>query len=1521
MKKVLALILSLIMLISVLTVPAFADEREITVMYNGEKLEFDVPPMLINDRTMVPMRAIFEALNANVYWSDYNETVTGVSTTGSKIVTSIGSKTATINDKAIEIDSPPVLINGRTLVPLRFISESFGCEVGWDDATYTVTIKENVGNSMIVIDTTSYSTLGTWTDIGSHVLRARTDGSKPQGPEQDAVATFRVGSSGTYKVWVRAIDYAENQQGARYFNIKVNGNQLEKTFGQHGVQGFVWEDAGTIELQRGQMNELRVVDTAGFYARLNGIIITGDLDFVPSGDDFDKWKDYLLTDASDAAYTPPNFPQWANGVINETQVETIENDTFKINFYKGFAARGGVVQNEIFMKRNGAWTLVKDRTEDLGVLAMRAVDTEVATAAPSVFKITDVPLELFKTKFDSPNGEISTSTKLYYKSGKPEWLIPNSLVKVDEKTVKLGVSSENVDGTLTFSFDDLADDPKVTFEANMKTNGAYSFTYFSGDDFKDDSFEKVTAPLHYTQKEIPGDSSVIGESSMFTPMIAFTFNQDGKTFTKGITVDPTSVREYVARAGDQDFGGLFRSPNGNARAQIVAPIFGTEQCKFKAGDYYKFSYRILYSDLGGYETMKHVAEDLFNCVDLRENYYSSLNETIYNHHDLIMDDLYSGWDEEQKAFIYTESDGTSRPSSQSNFLALIGQYLLTEDEEFLDERAIPSLAFALTRASNSIETTDELEVKLDMGLTPHSGSAYVGMYQASQGRMPYLLNGALKINEISPNSSTTVHYLPLSYQALNGLTGTDEYNVDIVETAEAFIAELFDPQFKVNAAFVHESMNHMLNIFIRGYEETNNERYLKAATIVGEYIMQQIWTTGYQNDYATTDYTVDPEYTKNLHLTNDANILASWWFGLKRWRIGNPPGVFTAAKDCENQIIEESAPGYMAARTGMGTEHGATPSHAKSIYMNMWAGTILRLAKYTGDEFFATQARNAVLARSANYPGYYNDRLSLHDKRYEYPYEGPDFNMIFWHQVPAYLALLEDFLVNDTWYRSEKNIDFPGITYTGYAFFDTNQYGFAPGKFYDEEDMWLWLDRGIIEPDSVLVNYLPAKKDGTLAVALMNTDDKDLTTTITLGEKIPNASTFNEKATLLDKDGKKSTVDVVNGKFTVTIPAKGIMSVIMHPDVKKPSWVKDYTVSNRLGDTVSAFIDGSAFLLQFNDKYYHAFMCSEKFTDEVSSVTYTYKFGGQTYTETDSVYPFEALVKVPASSGEFTYTVKATGVNGETIDCGGGKLSPLTNKQVAPFDGNLVQDPVYSKLDFAPKYLSLGGIGAGSKLIRLVVSCEDLGTLASVSENDLIGCKVKGIFTWNETKEKRLLDSVVVGAEKRDSGFILIVKPYGAITFDTVSETNYTYSNILFMDPNEDSALHKIDGEDKAVKAAPKEEKATLPETFDSFEIKAAGFGNHQNVFRFIVNTSDIPFKVDDDTLRRVKIKLVGTTSAGVVETYYGTIKGNEMRDGGVAVTILVNAPDDFPKERYNLSNGFYTSFVLTLSEPDPLPI
>ncbi len=111
----------------------------ITVLLDGNPLSFDVPPQLINGRTMVPLRVIFEALGATVYWDDATQTVTAVK--GATIVElTIGSDTMYHSGDKAFLDSPACLIDGRTLVPARAVAEAFGMLVDWDDTTHTVTI-------------------------------------------------------------------------------------------------------------------------------------------------------------------------------------------------------------------------------------------------------------------------------------------------------------------------------------------------------------------------------------------------------------------------------------------------------------------------------------------------------------------------------------------------------------------------------------------------------------------------------------------------------------------------------------------------------------------------------------------------------------------------------------------------------------------------------------------------------------------------------------------------------------------------------------------------------------------------------------------------------------------------------------------------------------------------------------------------------------------------------------------------------------------------------------------------------------------------------------------------------------------------------------------------------------------------------------------------------------------------------------------------------------------------------------
>lgn len=113
----------------------------IDVEVNGKKLFFDQPATLINDRTLVPMRVIFEELGATVSWDNATETVTAVKD-GKTIKLKIGSNIMTINGETKTLDVAAAIKNDRTMVPVRAVSESLGAKVDWDGANSRVIINK-----------------------------------------------------------------------------------------------------------------------------------------------------------------------------------------------------------------------------------------------------------------------------------------------------------------------------------------------------------------------------------------------------------------------------------------------------------------------------------------------------------------------------------------------------------------------------------------------------------------------------------------------------------------------------------------------------------------------------------------------------------------------------------------------------------------------------------------------------------------------------------------------------------------------------------------------------------------------------------------------------------------------------------------------------------------------------------------------------------------------------------------------------------------------------------------------------------------------------------------------------------------------------------------------------------------------------------------------------------------------------------------------------------------------------------
>lgn len=118
---------------------SLAQTAAIKVFIDGAPLVMDTPPIIDQGRTLVPLRAIFEALGAEVNWNGADQSVTAIKDDLS-LYLKIGSRNAVKNGVPVVLDVPPQIVNSRTLVPLRFVGETLGADVDWVADTRTVLI-------------------------------------------------------------------------------------------------------------------------------------------------------------------------------------------------------------------------------------------------------------------------------------------------------------------------------------------------------------------------------------------------------------------------------------------------------------------------------------------------------------------------------------------------------------------------------------------------------------------------------------------------------------------------------------------------------------------------------------------------------------------------------------------------------------------------------------------------------------------------------------------------------------------------------------------------------------------------------------------------------------------------------------------------------------------------------------------------------------------------------------------------------------------------------------------------------------------------------------------------------------------------------------------------------------------------------------------------------------------------------------------------------------------------------------
>ena len=1116
-----------------------------------------------------------------------------------------------------------------------------------------------------------------------------------------------------------------------------------------------------------------------------------------------------LEEALSFAFTPNDgasglvseFPSYALEQKEPTESVTLENEQTKVVFYKVPTSKGQVVQNEIYSKTDdGEWVKTNTREEPLGHYLLRA-DSALSTVSEDKM--------VFETQHTAnDNSTVSYKGENPYLAGLGKWLVPIEYTKDGNKVTLVFADTNGASLSAEWCLEEDNAAPLVSATITALDGGYYSLGSFEGKDFSATEYSDAVAPFRVIGKRVHPEICSLNEQFLFTPMGCYTLNENNgyttSAVTKGVVADPDYIPLRWVYQNNTLFGINMKTAEGTHRGTLFAPNMGSEESQMDANQSYTVKYRVISSVSDWFQNYKFVAQELFDVKDYRQNTYSTLNQAIFNTRKLMMDDTYGGWDNEMMGHYNMEAIHTV---SSANPMQALQDYLLSEDEEILEKRAIPTIASFLTRSNLHFNpetkefgsTTNWVEREKEHDSIGYPNNAYnanvtAGLYEMTGGNVPYLYELGLEKGEqdvysgyssIAPFSNTLNLYL---------YTNEEIYLEQAVEMADAYLENVVyadKTELPAWKEFVYTSYYPNLGSLIDIYEVTKDEKYLDAAEYVAQMMVTALWVPGIDGDKKTEPVKINyidgmktGEVQVHPYLYGKQGSYTIFWQGDKTFRIGD----HRSASDYHTPLYEKqgTAENWMHSRVGLGLEQASTFDDISSnIIMQSFAGDFMRLSAYTGEDMFANAARNAIVGRFSNYPGYYQSFVYTLPFEADYPYSGPDYSQIYWHHIPAFLAMLEDFLINQTMAWSDNRISFPSLRQQGYAYFNSNQYGHKSGTFFDQTDMWPYLAENTIDSGHLQIDWMAARKDGMLGIALMNESAEDVTTTVSLLDGIPGGKTFTGTATLFDKEGNKSQINVENGKFEITVPAKGLKAVtIAIPEIKAPAFAENSYLTYgdyEIGATASVHKNGKGYVLQVNPENYFAYVYVSDMPEQVKEVQMTYSVGDVTKTVTDNKYPFEFIVKAESAEDEFQYALSATLSDGSNASYGSATLMPkaLSDQNNKHYTGvvegisKTTATVVYNGngAQFEPKDVVYTRRGRSGTDFRFAVNKPLLSDIGDTAEA-FVGLPVAGNVVSNGVTTR--VFTVITSAEIKGNEIVLSVAETPEITTKIYGNTSFS---------------------------------------------------------------------------------------------------------------------------------------------------
>ena len=928
---------------------------------------------------------------------------------------------------------------------------------------------------------------------------------------------------------------------------------------------------------------------------------------------------------------------------NQTALGKIENENLRVTFIPAMRAGQATVRPVVSAKTSSGWTSapLDPSAESYQILSSdNALKMKIAGFHPCWTKGADGS---------------SDAAKVIWNAGEGCEAIVRSVTQLDHQRLKLSFYP-SANGVLEATWELKPGDKtiRVALEFTASVDGQYSLGYFL---FNRKPFEEVDAlllPMLVQTRRFPSKDYTLLQTQSPTPVSLMQIGCGNSELTWGVSGDPASTPFEFPIPAKPRYGLHIRNPQGLVQPSIYGPIIGTPEAQAKVGEPVKFAFRVLVQPGDWYAAYRTVADEVFGLRDYRINGTVSLTQAALNMIDLYMDDVYGGWWDRAKAPYQVES---KNGSTQSSPMTAVSLYRLTGDPGIYQRRTLPTLEFMLSRSGPHFspipeDTGSYAKGSMNGPVNIYGSATYGGIWEIMNRRTSAFREIALPKDTV--RQTTTQQNFKTHNQPFDEWLGRYLFTADksalarAIREADDYIKNCINTppadEPGINPFFLMSYVPAWEGL-LRLYEVTKEKRFLDAAVVGAHMVMTGMWT---QPTPVLEDVTIHPGGF--LHGDKLDHML---YKGSDGFRLGWPRQA--------GDTPEKSVPGWLTSNVGLGFEQPGTYTYkdngGRMILQAPWAAAFLRLAQYTGDQKFETYARNAVVGRWSNYPGYYYTAFSDLAQNPRYPYVGPDMGFFYYHHIIVHLSWVLDYLVSEAALRSKGGIQFPALRQFGYAYFDNLIYGHAPGEVLGQKGAWLWLRKDLVSLDNPQINYLTAHTRDKFFVILMNECQKPEAVTVAFQpSNISKGSGHFRKARLISGRGGEIPLDNNAAKITVEPRGLAVLEVTgleidipahrLHPEPKPsdhPGFIKG--ASGDGGEVCAA-------ALQIEPGPWDAYVWSTAPSGALREISLTWTVGEKTGTLRATEYPYEFSVPVPSGQRTFRFQVSGIKADGKPFTSG-----------------------------------------------------------------------------------------------------------------------------------------------------------------------------------------------------------------------------------------------------------------------------